>query len=295
MPERTPGPTCSTRCGPDHIDCGTMCLSRSCAPGPIGAGREPSYDVGSIHVHISRIRHNWDSWPEIQERGRIYEGIGGLIRHRSAPGNVRRLINESNLRRVFQHILTTLDEMRHTSVDTEIHYEFHRNSEGVVSRITFRAPQFLQFEPEQIEAPRPETLEDMLRRRILPILRSTSGNPAARMACCVQKIISLPRLDDAYLTLNLVNRLYEQPTNPSNRALHLRRSLERYFLTIQAHAPEERPQLIADYLIETDQSIFRGLHQAQRLQTTGSGQFIVDWIRERQENPNSIYNCYGAP
>jgi hypothetical protein len=40
MPERNSGPMCSTRCGPGWIDDGTMCLARSDAWAPTGAGNQ---------------------------------------------------------------------------------------------------------------------------------------------------------------------------------------------------------------------------------------------------------------
>ena len=111
---------------------------------------ERSYDVGSIDVHISRIRHSWDNWPEIQEGGNIYDNIARLIRHRTAPVNVWQLIQRSNLQHIFEHIRETITQMGYASADTEINYEFHRDSAGVVRRITFRAPNYPEFQPETV-------------------------------------------------------------------------------------------------------------------------------------------------
>ncbi|MCK4816108.1 hypothetical protein KA005_10070, partial [bacterium] len=141
-----------------------------------------------------------------------------------------------------------------------------------------------------------DSLEDMLRRRVLPILNSRSDEPARRMRCCVQKMISLPRsrLDDEYLTRHLVDSLIQSPTHPSNLAIHWRRSLEGYFLSIRTSPHEGRLQLIVGFLTSTDRSIIVCLHEVNRLQSTESGRFIADWVRLKQRNPNSIYNCYGA-
>lgn len=46
MGERTPGPTCGARLGPDWIDPATMCRTRSSSPGYTGSNHESSFAAG---------------------------------------------------------------------------------------------------------------------------------------------------------------------------------------------------------------------------------------------------------
>ncbi len=135
-------------------------------------GEQP-YDVGTIDIHINRRDGQWDMWSEILPGGNVYEGLGGYIRHRSVPGNVRQLILSSNLQQIFNHIQRTLRELGSWSTDISLNYHLIRNDSGVVDRIIFDAPHFPVLEPEIIEGER-ISLNDWLQ---MAIERLNEGEP----------------------------------------------------------------------------------------------------------------------
>jgi hypothetical protein len=108
MPEKIPHPMCSTRCGPDYIDDGTLCLSKSCSPQPTGtsapavmtkAQAEEIIRQTVCEVAKQKGLHNiTDEGGVIKYRGRLYPCFWDVGLRRSE------LFKTSTLEHEKQHI-----------------------------------------------------------------------------------------------------------------------------------------------------------------------------------------------